>query len=93
MRRLNKVLHLSNQKHLILRVKSNQMKNLKINQTVVTKDLNKIGRIFDIFGPVNNPFISIQPSSQINEPEKLVGKILYGFDEKKSYKKKVISRR
>ena len=88
MRRLNKVLHISNQKHLILRVASNQVKSLKIGQTVVTKDLNKIGRIFDIFGPVDHPYLSIQPSSKIENLTSLVGEMLYGFEEKKSRKKR-----
>lgn len=88
MRRLNRVLHLSKQKHLILRVTSNQVKTLKIGQVVVTKDLIKIGRIFDIFGPVNNPFISIQRISENIEIDKFVGDILYGFEEKKSHNKK-----
>ena len=82
-------MHLSNQKHLILRLSSNQIKKLKIGQSVVTKDLNKIGRIFDIFGPVNHPFISIQPSSEIKEPEQFVGELVYGFEEQKSRKSKL----
>ncbi|MHA1279188.1 MAG: H/ACA ribonucleoprotein complex subunit GAR1 [Candidatus Helarchaeota archaeon] len=88
MRRLNKVLHISNQRHLILRVMSNQVKSLKIGQAVVAKDLDKIGHIFDIFGPVNNPYISIQANSTIEDIKKYVGEVLYSFEEKKTRKRK-----
>jgi RNA-binding protein len=88
MRRLSKVLHFSNQRHLILRVVSNQVKALKIGQAVVTKDLTEIGRIFDIFGPVNNPYISIRPDAGVTDLKKYVGDVLYSFDEKKTRKKR-----
>ena len=88
MRRLSKVLHFSNQRHLILRVVSNQVKALRIGQTVVTKDLTEIGRIFDIFGPVSNPYISIKPDASVTDLKKYVGEVLYSFDEKKTRRKR-----
>ena len=87
MRRLSKVLHISNQKHLILRVPPNQINALKIGQQIVTKNLAKIGRIFDIFGPVNHPYISIQLNPGI-EGEDKIGDVLYSFEEKKFQKKR-----
>ncbi|MHA1651994.1 MAG: H/ACA ribonucleoprotein complex subunit GAR1 [Candidatus Helarchaeota archaeon] len=87
MRRLSKILHLSNQKHFVLRVTSNQVKNLKIGQPVVTKELTEIGRIFDIFGPVNNPFVSIQPKEEVTDLKKLIGEVIYSFEKKKPQKK------
>jgi RNA-binding protein len=88
MRRINTVLQISNQGHLLLRVLQSQIKDLKIGQTVVTKDLTQIGRIFDIFGPVNHPYISIKPNPGIIEPKNLIGDILYNFEEKKPPKRK-----
>ncbi|NVM52191.1 MAG: H/ACA RNA-protein complex protein Gar1 [Candidatus Helarchaeota archaeon] len=88
MRRLNKVLHISNQKHLIVRVSTNQIRALKIGQIIVTKNLTKLGRIFDIFGPVNQPYISIQLNPEIKGEERLVGEIIYSFEEKKSQKRR-----
>ncbi|NVM28793.1 MAG: hypothetical protein HWN65_08115 [Candidatus Helarchaeota archaeon] len=88
MRRINKVLHVSNQKHLIVRVAPNQINVLKIGQTVVTENLTKLGRIFDIFGPVNHPFVSIKLNPDIMGAENLVGEMIYSFEEKKSKKRK-----
>jgi len=87
MRRLSEVLHISNQKHLIVRISSNQFKALKIGQAIVTKSLTPIGRIFDIFGPIDNPYVSIQPNADYTDPEHLVGETLYSFEEKKSQKR------
>ena len=88
MRRLNKVIHFTNQKHLITRVDPNQIKALKIGQTVVTKNLTRLGKIFDIFGPVNQPFISIKVNPGIENPANLVGEVIYSFEEKTSQKRR-----
>ncbi len=82
MRRINKIQHISNQRHLITRVVSNQIKDIKIGQTVVTKDLIDVGRIFDIFGPLNHPFISIKLNPDIKGEENLVGQLLYSFEKR-----------
>ncbi|MHA1264478.1 MAG: H/ACA ribonucleoprotein complex subunit GAR1 [Candidatus Helarchaeota archaeon] len=83
MRRINRIQHVSNQRHLITRVTVNQVKQLKIGQTVVTKDLNKIGKIFDIFGPINNPYISIKLDPTIGDAQNLIGEIVYVFEGRK----------
>ncbi len=88
MRRLSKVIHLTNQRHLVTRVSPNQIKALRIGQTVVTKDLNRLGKIFDIFGPVNHPFVSIKLNQGIKTPENLVGELIYSFEEKSSHKRR-----
>jgi len=88
LRRLDKILFISNQRHLITKVQATQITPLKIGQGVVTKDLVKIGRIFDIFGPVAHPYVSIQPNQEIAEPTKYLGEVLYCFEEKKTVKGK-----
>ncbi len=88
MRRLSKVTYISNQSHLILQTNSNLIKNLKIGEKIVTQDLKAVGRIFDIFGPVDMPYVSIKPNKELTEPEKLVGEVLYSFEEKKVRKKR-----
>jgi RNA-binding protein len=71
LKRLGRVLHLSNNNNLILRTKI-QIKP----QTIVLDDqLNHIGKINDVFGPVTNPYIAIKPS--VKNPNKYVGQILY----------------
>ena len=71
MNRLGKVLHLSSSKSLILRTKI----KVKSQTVVLDNRLNQVGRVYDVFGPVANPYISIRPS--IKNPERYVGHILY----------------
>ena len=97
MKKLGKVLHVSAQNRII--VKSD--KNISdMDLDVINKELQKIGRIFDIFGNVKEPYVSIIPK----EPKILQniqeGEILYlkdkSFERKKTFdknKKKGRSRR
>jgi rRNA processing protein Gar1 len=47
----------------------------KIGETVVDENLKTIGKIFDMFGPVASPYVSIR--STILKPEELISKMLY----------------
>ncbi len=74
MKRLGKVLHISNRGSIIVRVdKTPPLGNKSI---VLDKQAQEIGTIVDIFGPVSNPYIAIRPRRDFN-PEKLVGQMLY----------------
>jgi rRNA processing protein Gar1 len=73
LRRLNKFLHVSKSGKLILRLHSDT--NLKLGERVFNSKLREIGKIQDIFGPVNSPYISITP--KISDPLSLVGKVVY----------------
>jgi rRNA processing protein Gar1 len=42
---------------------------------VVDENLNVVGKVFDIIGPVSAPYAVIKPS--IREPEKIVNKPVY----------------
>ena len=50
-----------------------------INALVVTEDKKKIGKVYDIFGPVEHPYVSIKTLGALKEEElkKLVHKKLY----------------
>jgi RNA-binding protein len=71
LKRLGKVLHLSKNKNLILRTTT----KIKPQTTVIDSHLNQIGKIYDIFGPVSHPYVSIKPT--IKNPEKMLGRLLY----------------
>ncbi len=58
---------------LILRLNSDT--NLKLGEKVFNSKLREVGKIQDIFGPVNSPYISIAP--KISDPLSLVGKLIY----------------
>jgi RNA-binding protein len=47
----------------------------KIGAEVVDENLNVIGKVFDIIGPVSSPYAVIKPT--VREPAKLVNKPLY----------------
>jgi rRNA processing protein Gar1 len=47
----------------------------RIGQPVVDENLQPVGRVFDIMGPVSSPYAAVKPG--IPEPQKLVRKMLY----------------
>lgn len=71
-RRLGKVLHLSsNGGNLILKAEI----GVSIGEPVTDKDRRVVGRVFDVFGPVSNPYVAVKPG--LDHPERLVGRPLY----------------
>ena len=81
MKRLGKVSHYAKQGLLILR--SDWIPSL--NDPVVDKNLNLIGIIKDVFGPVKMPYVAVKP--KVKNPEEYVGQVLY-IDERKRKKKR-----
>ncbi len=71
LKRLGKILHLSNSKKLILRTAL----NVRTGAKVLIANGKPVGRIFDIFGPIKNPYISIDPS--VKNPDQYIGRVLY----------------
>ena len=47
-----------------------------IGTVVVDESLSRVGRIFDVFGPVDRPYAAISPASG-RSPTSLVGSKLY----------------
>ena len=58
MKRLGRVLHVSSHGHLIIRLEETSLP--KINAKVVTKKMDRIGTVYDIFGPERAPYISVK---------------------------------
>lgn len=70
--RVGTALHISRSSgNLILKAEN----NAKIGDPVFNSGGKKVGLIFDIFGPVKTPFISVRP--RIKDPERLVGEPLF----------------
>jgi len=74
MRRLGKVLHISNRGSIILRVDKTPPMGSK--SIVMDKQAQEIGTIVDVFGPVANPYVAIRPRRDF-DLQKLVGQMLY----------------
>ncbi len=60
MKRLGKVLHLSTHGNLIVRSDDGTLP--RMNSSVLTKKMEKIGTVYDIFGPEKNPYVSVRLS-------------------------------
>ena len=70
-KRLGKVLHISKSGRLVVRSQT----EVKLGMAVVNQELRRIGVVFDIFGSVANPYISIKPS--VRDLDQYVGQPLY----------------
>ena len=82
MKRLGTTLY-SVQKKLIVRTEPLSGKNAelpRINSVVVDQKRVRIGRVFDIFGPKNRPYIVVKPYRNVDAAVHL-GKKLY-FEER-----------
>ncbi|MFQ6051071.1 MAG: H/ACA ribonucleoprotein complex subunit GAR1 [Candidatus Hydrothermarchaeota archaeon] len=84
MRKLGKVSHISPQNHLIAR--TNFLP--KIGSTVLSENREIVGRVLDVFGPVNSPYVSIVPDKKVNSQgmKSLVGSTLYILNRKRRSK-------
>lgn len=61
MKTLGTVLHTSSHKNLIVR--GDEKKNTllpRMNNVVVNRKMKKIGKVNDIFGPVDHPYFSVR---------------------------------
>ncbi len=60
MKRLGTILHTIDNLLIVRADRTLKTGDLSENSTVVTKNMKKIGRIKEFFGPVNAPYISIK---------------------------------
>ncbi|MFH1328736.1 MAG: Gar1/Naf1 family protein [Candidatus Bathyarchaeota archaeon] len=78
---LGKVLHVSSSTgNLIVKVR----RQVKVGEKVYDSKLKQIGAVFDIFGPILTPYVSIKPI--LKDPAPLVNQTLYLFSGKKRRK-------
>ncbi len=71
MQKLGRVRALTPSKNMI--VKSEQAP--RIGSEVIDENLNIVGKVFDIIGPVSAPYAVVKPT--IREPAKLLNKPVY----------------
>ncbi len=71
MKRLGRVLHLSSSRNLILKAETLP----KIGSKVVDENLKSVGSVFDVFGLVASPYVSVKP--EIVDPQRLIKSVLY----------------
>ncbi len=73
MKWLGLVMHVSSKGNLIIQSDFTP----PLNAFVVTENKRKAGTIFDVFGPVKKPYISVAPSIPNEDAKDLVGAALY----------------
>ena len=71
MQRLGKVSNVTPSRNMVVKTENPP----KIGLEVVDENLNVVGSVFDIIGPISAPYAVIK--SSIREPEKLVNKPVY----------------
>ena len=71
MQKLGRVTNVSPSGNAILKTGNSP----KLGSEVVDENLNVVGKVFDVIGPVSAPYVVIKPT--IREPTKLVNKPVY----------------
>ncbi len=77
MKRLGSVLHKSSQGKLIVRADFAPT----LSALVVSSNLDRVGTVFDVFGPISKPYVSVKPFKG-TKSEQFVGKYLYLLNKK-----------
>ena len=65
------MLHVSGSRKIVLKTNV----RAKIGVQVFDEELRPVGKIFDVFGPVSSPYVSIEPAA--GDAERYVGHPLY----------------
>ncbi|MCL7412446.1 MAG: Gar1/Naf1 family protein [ANME-2 cluster archaeon] len=74
MKTLGTVLHTSSHKNLIVRGDKNNTKNIllpRMNNVVLNRKMKKLGKVNDVFGPVDHPYFSVRLFSNVANEELL----------------------
>jgi len=81
LQRLGLVLHLSPSRNMIIKLENIP----RIGETVVDENLKSVGKVFDILGPVSEPYAAIRPT--IRNPERMVNRTIYVIPSKRRKEK------
>ena len=69
MKRLGDILYIMDKLLIVRAERTLEQSVFRGDQTVVTRKMKKIGKINEVFGPVNAPYISIKIFNNINASE------------------------
>jgi len=82
LQRIGYVLHISSSGNAILKAE----KLPRIGDKVVDEKMKPMGTVFDIFGPVSSPYVSVK--ANIEDPDRLIDCVLYSFPSSKPGKRR-----
>ena len=71
LQRIGCVVHISSNGNMILKADNVP----RIGDQAVDESLKAVGMVFDVFGPVGNPYVAVRPS--VDEPSRYVQRVLY----------------
>jgi len=83
LRRLGKPLHITPRGNAIIQVNFAP----RIGSKVVTKEMKEVGQVFDVFGPVKSPYVSVKLNVEPSSAENLVNEVLYEIINSKKEKR------
>ena len=83
MKKLGKAIIATRNKNILVKIKRKTQLGLK----VYDNKLRNIGFIYDIIGPIKNPYAVIKTDTSRIKPETLIGKVLY-IEDRKRWKKR-----
>jgi RNA-binding protein len=58
----------------------------KIGSDAVDENLKKIGKVFDVFGPVSSPYVAVRPI--VKETRRLINHVIYTLPSPKLRRKR-----
>ena len=82
MQRIGCVVHISSNGNMILKADNVP----RIGDQAMDEDLKTVGMVFDVFGPVTNPYVAVRPS--VDEPNLYVQRVLYAVPSKPRMEKR-----
>lgn len=83
MQRIGSVVHISSDGNMILKAEKNIP---RIGDQATDESLKAVGTVFDVFGPVSNPYVAVRPS--VDEPSRFVQHVLYAAPSEKRIMKR-----
>jgi len=72
LRKIGRILHISPSQKAVIKTS----RPLRIGERVFDGDKRFIGKVFDVFGPINSPYVEVDLQNN-REPSNLVGKMVY----------------
>ena len=76
LKRLGTVLHINTANNSLI-VGSGKITDKIIKKRVIDKEVKDIGIVYDIFGPVESPYIIVKLNKNVKKVDNLKGAILY----------------
>jgi len=77
LRRIGRVLHISPSEKAVIKTST----PLRIGEMVFDENRNPVGKVFDVFGPTDSPYVEIEV--QKGRSSSLIGKMLYKLPSKR----------